>query len=166
MYKHKFIIDTDSLIKLTKAGIIKEVCKNFGCVITREIYDEAVTQGKERLHQDAYKIEELTKKKLVKVSKKKLEDIEIRKNLGEGEKSIYSLYKNSKNTTIVSDDNIFINFLREEKEKFIIPATFITILKSMNRIDSKQASNHLNKMKPYIKPKVYSIIKNNLGGEK
>lgn len=166
MYKHKFIIDADSLIKLTKASIIKKMCKNFNCSITKEVYEEVVTQGKERLYQDAFKIEKLVQNKSIKLNKTKPKEMEVRKTLDEGEKSIYLLHKSSKNTMLVSDDNTFLNFLKEEEEKFTTPTRLITLLKSLNIIDSKQALVYLNKMKPYIKSKTYLMVKETLREEK
>lgn len=166
MYKHRFIIDADSLIKLTKISIINKICQSFHCSITKEVYAEVVTQGKERLHQDAFKIEKLVKNRSIKLNKTKPKKMEIRKTLDEGEKSIYLLYKSSKNTMLVSDDNTFLNFLKEEGEKFTTPTRLITLLKSLNIINSKQALVYLNKMKPYIKPETYLRVKDTLGGEK
>lgn len=165
MYKHQFIMDADALIKLAKASIIEEICKSFNCSITPEIYTETVTQGKEGLHQDAYKIDELTKRKLLKIHTRQSKELQINRDMGEGEKSIFRIYKSSKNMTIVTDDNMFIAFLREEKADWIIPASFISLLKSLGKLDAKQAMSHLNKMQPYIKPEVYVRIKNNIGGK-
>lgn len=50
------------------------------------------------------------------------------------EKLIYKL-QDLKNSTIVSDDNTFINFLKKENVNFIIPADFITLLKKLDKID-------------------------------
>jgi len=163
MYKQEFIVDTDSLIKLTKSEIIKEVCKYFNCVISEEVYNEAVTQGKKGLHRDAFKIEKLLEDKSIKLKRcKKDEEIEFRGNLGEGERSIFILYQNSKNPTIVSDDNTFINFLKEENVNFIVPADFITLLKKLNKVDKLQALNYLENLKAHIKPEVYLKIKKKL----
>ena len=166
MYKQQFIIDTDSLIKLTKSSIIKEVCKYFTCFITEEVYNEAVVKGKEGLYQDAFEIEKLIKNNLIKVKKLDEKKITLSNNLGEGEKSTFMLYKKLKNLTIVSDDNTFINFLIEEDAEFIIPTDFITLLKKLNKINMKKAIIYLDNMKPYIKSKVYSRVKNNIGGIK
>ena len=163
MYKQEFILDTDSLIKLTKADILKEVCKYFNCVITEEVYNEVITKGKEHLYQDAFEIENLFKNKLINLKKcKKESKIEFRDNLGEGEKSIFIFNQNSKNSIIVSDDNTFINFLKEENIDFIIPADFIILLKKLNKINFKKALNYLENLKPYIKQKVYLSIKDEL----
>lgn len=163
MYKQEFIVDTDSLIKLAKSNIIKEVCKYFNCLISEEVYNEAVTKGKEGLYQDAFEIEELLKNKLIKLKKcGKGKKIEFSNNLGEGEKSTFILYQNSKNSLIVSDDNTFINFLKKENVSFIIPADFIVLLKKLNKIGELKALNYLENLKPHIKPKVYLNIKKKL----
>ena len=163
MYKQEFILDTDSLIKLTKARVIKDICKYFNCLITEEVYNEAIIKGKEHLYQDAFEIENLLKNKLIKLKKCKKEvKIEFRDNLGEGEKSTFISHKNSKNSIIVSDDNTFINFLKEENVDFIIPADFITLLKKLNKINLKKALDYLENLKPHIKQKVYLHIKKEL----
>lgn len=163
MYKQEFIIDTDSLIKLTKSDIIKDVCEYFRCSISEEVYNEAVIRGKEGLHQDAFEIEKLLKNKLVKLKKcKKERKIEFRDNLGEGEKSTFILYQRVKNSIIVSDDNTFINFLKKENADFIVPADFITLLKKLNKIDKVKSLSYLENLKPYIKPIVYLNIKKKL----
>ena len=158
MYKQEFIVDTDSLIKLTKSGIIKEVCKHFKCTITEEVYNEAVTKGKIALHKDAFEIEELINKNLIKIRGKKKEEILEIMNLGKGETSTFTLYKKVKGT-IVTDDNAFINFLKRENAEFMIPADFITLMKKLNKINSAKALDYLNNIKTYVKPKVYSNIK-------
>ena len=166
MYKQQFIVDTDSLIKLTKSGLIKDVCKHFKCVITEEVFNETIIEGKKRLYQDAFEIEKLIKNNSIKLKKIGKKEVELRSNIGKGEKSTFALYQKSKKSTIVSDDNTFINALSKEKANFIIPADFITLLKSLNKISSKKALFYLNNMETHIKPKVYLRIKNNIMEEK
>ena len=163
MYKQEFIIDTDSLIKLAKSGIINEVCRNFKCTITEEVYDEAVTKGKIALHKDAFEIEELINKNLIKIRRKKEEETLETMNLGKGETSIFALYKKAKGI-IVTDDNTFINFLKNNKTEFMVPADFLVLMRNLKKINSAKALSHLENIKPYIKPKVYLSIKKGLEG--
>lgn len=158
MYKQEFIVDTDSLIKLTKSGIINEVCKHFKCTITEEVYDEAVTRGKSALHKDAFEIEKLIDKDLIKVKNAGKEEKPETVNLGKGELSLFRLHKKVK-WAIVTDDNAFINFLKTNKVEFIVPADFLTLMKKLNKMDSTKALNYLNSLKPHIKPKVYLNVK-------
>lgn len=163
MYKQEFIIDTDSLIKLTKSGIIKEACRHFKFVITEEVYDEAVTKGKIALHKDAFEIEELIDKNLIKIRGKKEEETLETVNLGKGETSTFALYKKAKGI-IVTDDNTFINFLKNNKTEFMVPADFLVLMRNLKKINSTKALSHLENIKPYIKTKVYLSIKKILEG--
>lgn len=161
MYKQEFIFDTDSLIKLTKSGIIKEVIKIFKCTLTEEVYDEAVTKGKYALHKDAFEIEELVNKKLIEIKNKgKDEKLEIA-NLGKGELSSFILHKSSR-AILVTDDNTFISYLKRGDIEFIVPADFLVLLRKLNKIDAPEALNYLNNLKPHIKPEVYLKIKKQL----
>jgi len=64
---YKFVIDSDALIKLTKTGLLEQVCRHYNCAITSEVKEESVDEGKKRFYKDALKIEELIGKKLLKV---------------------------------------------------------------------------------------------------
>ena len=163
MYKQEFIIDTDSLIKLTKSGIIKEACRHFKFAITEEVYDEAVTKGKIALHKDAFEIEELINKNLIKIRGKKEEETLETMNLGKGETSTFALYKIAKGV-IVTDDNTFINFLKNNKTEFMVPADFLVLMRNLKKINSAEALSYLENIKPHIKPKVYLNIKKVLEG--
>lgn len=163
MYKQEFIVDTDSLIKLTKSGIINKVCRHFRCTITEEVYDEAVTKGKDALHKDAFEIEKLVKEGLIKVKKKGAEEKFGEINLGQGEKSAFALYKKAKGI-IVTDDNTFINFLKSNKAEFIVPADFLPLIRDLKKINSAEALGYLENIKPYIKPNIYLNIKKTLEG--
>ena len=43
---YKLLIDSDSLIKASKAGFLYQIVHNFEVFITKNVHDEAVTEGK------------------------------------------------------------------------------------------------------------------------
>ena len=43
---HNLILDSDALIKLTHSEAIFKVCETFSCLITSEIKEETVKEGK------------------------------------------------------------------------------------------------------------------------
>lgn len=55
-------MDSDGLIKLIKADCSHKLFKHFACSITKEVYEETVIMGMERMYDDAFKIEEFIKK--------------------------------------------------------------------------------------------------------
>lgn len=158
---YKFILDSDALIKLTKAGLLEDVCRYYNCIITTEVKNETVDEGKRRLHNDALKIEYLINKKSLKIKDPK-KSRKTKESLGKGEMSTASLYFEGKNRIIVTDDSAFIKYLEENDIKFSIPADLILLMKVANKIDRKTALMYLEKMKDFIKEEVYSDVKKDI----
>ena len=88
---YKFIFDSDALIKLAKSGILEKICLHYNCIITAEVKNECVDEGKKRLHQDASKIEGLINEKLLCIKDPKKQR-KIKERLGRGETSAVNLY--------------------------------------------------------------------------
>lgn len=160
---YNFILDSDALIKLTYSEAIIDICKNYNCFITTKIKEETIEEGKKRFYQDALIIEKLVENKLLKViDEKKLEIKE--QNLGKGEISVLDLYHSKRNSIIITDDIAFIKYLENKNLLYLIPTALILLLKKQKIIDSKQAINYLEKLKPFIKEEIYKDIKEELKG--
>ena len=160
---YKFIIDSDALIKLTKSGILELICHHCNCIITTEVKNECVDEGKKRLYKDALEIEEIINKKLMKVIELK-RTRKVNENLGRGELSSVNLYFQEKNSCIITDDSAFINYLEENNIKFFVPADVILLMKISNKVDKKTALIHLEKIKDLIREEVYNDIKKDIKG--
>jgi len=158
---YNLLLDSDALIKLTYSGALIKICKTFKCTTTNEIKKETVDEGKIRLYPDAEIIEELIKTKLLKIKNPK-KNIEITKNLGKGELSILSLTKEVKEYIIISDDQIFIKELEKENINFLVPTALIIWLKRLNKINQKEAKEHLERIKTFIKEEDYTKFKKEL----
>ena len=158
---YKSIFDSDALIKLTKSGLLEDICNCYKCIITTEVKNESVYEGKKRLYKDALKIEDAINKKLMNIADlKRLR--KIKENLGKGEISTLNLYFEEKNSVIVTDDSAFIKYLEENNIKFFVPADLILLMKVSNKIDRKTALIYLEKMKDFIKEEVYSDVKKDI----
>lgn len=158
---YKFVLDSDALIKLTKAGLLEDICRHYNCIITTEVKNETVDEGKRRLHKDALKVEYLVNKKLLKIKDPK-KSRKTKENLGKGEISTARIYFEGKNRVIVTDDSAFIKYLEENDIKFSIPADLIVLMKVANKIDKKTALIYLEKMKNFIKEEVYHDVKKDI----
>lgn len=158
---YKFVLDSDALIKLTKLGILEQICNHYNCIIATEVKIECVDEGKKGLHKDALKIEEFINKNLLRVINLKRAR-KIQENLGKGETSTVNLYFQEKNSVIVTDDSAFIRYLEENNIKFLIPADLILLMKISNKIDKKTALKYLEKMKNFIREEVYNDIKKDI----
>ena len=158
---YNLIFDSDALIKSTYAEVIFKVCKTFSCLITKEVRDETVTEGKKRFYPDAVHIEKLIKNNLLKI-KEPRKKVRIKEEFGKGEKSVLELYHSTKNSIIISDDLAFIKHLEREEITFFVPSDLIILLKSLNKISLEEALYFLEKMRIFIKEEVYNETKKEL----
>jgi len=158
---YNFIFDSDALIKLTHSEIIFNVCKIFNCLITEEVKEEAVTEGKKRFYPDAFVIEKLIKNNLLKVRVPKRK-LKIKESLGKGEISVLKLHSGARKSTIISDDSAFIKYMENKDIIFFVPSDLIILLKKLDKISLKEALYFLDRMKVFIKEEVYNETKKEL----
>lgn len=164
---YKLLIDSDALIKISKAEFLEAVVENFNINITEEIYDETVTEGKKGLHKDADKIDILIQKDKIKIIKKNnyQKNKKSLQSFGKGEISIFQAYK--ENNIIVTDDLRFTTYIKEQEMDNISSANLLSILVKKKKPEKNKAKYHLEKLKQYIRKEVYELIKDSLeGGEK
>ncbi|MGR3318061.1 MAG: hypothetical protein ACUZ8O_06230 [Candidatus Anammoxibacter sp.] len=165
---YSLILDSDALIKLTRCEAIFKICQTFNCLITNDVADETVKEGKERLYPDALIIESLIKNRLIKIKKPK-KSVNIKENFGKGEKSALELYHSLKNCSIVSDDMAFIKHLETENIFYFIPSDIIVLLKRIGEISLKDSICFLDKLRIFINKDIYNKAKKELksyGGRK
>lgn len=158
---YKFVLDSDALIKLTKSRLLEQICSHYICIITNEIENECVYEGKKRLYKDALKIEEFINKNLLRIVNLK-RTRKIKGDFGKGEASTLNLYFQEKNSIIITDDSAFIRYLEENNIKFFVPADLILLMKTSNKIDKKTALKYLEKIKGFIREDVYKDIKKDI----
>jgi len=158
---YNLILDSDALVKLTHSEIIFNVCKTFNCLITKEVEEEAVTEGKKRFYPDAFVIEKLIKNNLLKVRVPKRK-LKIKESLGKGEISVLKLHSSPRKSVIISDDSAFIKHLESKNITFFVPSDLIILLKKLDKISLKEAMYFLDKMRVFIKEEVYNETKKEL----
>ena len=161
---YKLLFDSDALIKISKADFADAVVENFEVIITEEVYEETVKEGKKGFYPDADKIEKLVQDNKIRIikthskSKKKLKQI-----FGKGETSIYQAHK--KNNLIVTDDLSFTLYMQKENIKTISSAHVLFMLVKKNKIKKDEAYICLEKLRPFIRKEVYKLVKDDIKGE-
>ena len=151
-----FVLDSDGLIKLTKAGVIEDLAKYRKCIITQEVFNEAVKRGKEGLYEDAYVIEDLINRRLLTIKKVKSTELP---ELGKGEASSLEIFKKGKYNAIITDDRKFLKVMEEQNIPFMMPSDVIVRLLKRRKITAKKALEALEKIKPFIRKDVYEKAK-------
>ena len=156
------MLDSDALIKLTKSELIEDIAKKSNLSISEEVFKEVVIEGKKRLYEDAFKIENMVKNNLIKKLKVKRakNDLEV----GAGETSTLALYKEKKFDIIVSDDRKFLNVLDKEEIKFVTPLGLIVALVKKGGLDKKKAINGIKNIKNLVREDIYDSAINEIGG--
>ncbi len=157
----KIVFDADGLIKLARAGIVDLIKQD--CIISQEVFEEAVTEGKKRMYEDAFEIERLVKQRKIRVVK--TSNIKEIPGLGTGELSALALYLQTKSKAIVSDDRRFLDILAEEGIPFIIPTEVIVALALNKTISRKQGLNALLRIKEFVSKDNYESALQALGGK-
>lgn len=155
---YKLLTDSDALIKIAKAEFLDVVVHNFDVIITEEVYEEAVREGKKRFYQDAYKIEGLIQERKIKILEGKhyIKNKKPKQNFGRGEISVFQAYK--KNNTIITDDLSFASYLKSENISCVSSAHIIFVLVKKGKLSKYKAYNYLEKLKPYIRKDVYELV--------
>ncbi len=101
----KIIIDSCSVILLTKATVLEKLSGSYNILIPIEVYNE-VLKGKEKMLKDALLVEKLkneNKISLINIDKKLKKKIMQDFNMGEGESSVIA--GGIRNNNLVATDN-------------------------------------------------------------
>lgn len=157
----KLLLDADGLIKLVHSGIFRKIKQQ--CVITEQVYDEVVTEGKKRLYEDAFVVEKLIEEKKLQIEKVK--QITPLPRFGKGEESTLALFKQVKADVVITDDRKFLTLLGEEKVPHIVPTECIVALVNNKTITKAEGEAALGKIKPFIREENYKSALQTLGGK-
>lgn len=143
-----------------------EVIRAFSCAIPQTVYDEVVTKGKARLHQDAEAIETILRGMLVVLPVRKHQRPES--GLGAGELGILSLLPQESDAVVVSDDRRFLTLLTAQGTPFLTPADMVVVLARRGILTKAAAWEALDRLRPAIRPAAYWQARQDLesGGEK
>jgi len=152
------------LIKVGKIGLLSLLAESYNCIISKEVFKEAIERGKKYFHEDAFILESYINQGIIRVvrtkqnlkAKKLLQKVQL---LGEGEKSSLHLFYDQNALGIVSDDVAFLNLLDKYNVPYITPANLILRLVELKKISKQQSLTMIEKLKPYIRKSIYKLVK-------
>jgi len=157
----KVIIDSDSLIKLTRAKAKKIVLENTEAYIPPKVFEEAVKIPKEEGYPDAFLIEENIKKGLLSIGKfeedQHSEEMITRLELGYGEADVLRLYKSRGFDVVSSDDRRFLKILDSLDIPYMTPTAFIINLLKKKILSKAEAKTYINNLKEMISDEEYFL---------
>lgn len=146
-------MDADGLIKLYRAGVLDHVVRAFACTIPQGVYDEVVTKGKARLHQDAEAIDQIILDTVTILPVPGSRQPEL--GLGAGELGILSLIPQEQDAIVVSDDRRFLALLAAQGTDFLTPADMLVVLARRGILARAGAREALERLRPAIRLAAY-----------
>ena len=135
-------MDSDCLIKFTKAGLKELIVKNYTVFIPSVVEFEVVEAGKVRGHVDAFIVgENITRGLLHVVTTKGQHD---------GDNALVENFALSKCQFVATDDKKLTKILKSRAIPYLLPAVMIYHLCQEKIISITEAKKNLKQLKPYI----------------
>lgn len=130
------ILDADALIKLNHIGALALVAANSECIIPDAVYQEAVVNARAAGHLDSDAIDQVVREQIQVAPIGDLGRDDIPDHFGAGEKQVLALALGQpQNSVVVSDDQVFVNLVRQLEVRFMSPIELFPVL-SMERVIS------------------------------
>lgn len=143
-------MDSDCLIKFTKAGLKELIVENYEVFIPSAVKFEVVEVGKIHGHTDALIVGENITRKLIRV-------VETKNTLS-GDDALIQNFEISKCQAVATDDKKLTQILKSRAIPYILPAVMIYHLCQEKMILVAKAKKHLNRLKPYISENELSVV--------
>src|SRR3989304_2434079 len=152
----KIFMDSDCLIKLTKAGAKEVVVLAMKVYIPDLVKKETVDEAKERDYQDAMTIEENINKKALHVVKHQRKGF-LHVPAAKGEMEAVALYSEGGYDAIASDDRRFLRKLEVAQIPYLTPTSCIIYLYKSGTIGKSEVLGLLEGLRPFISGEEYRI---------
>ena len=159
------VMDSDCLVKLTKAGAKEFVVSALTVHIPDLVKQEIVDQVRGRGYQDSAIIEDnIDKGRICVVDHQK--KIPSTMPVLKGESEVMSLYLKGGYDAVASDDRRFLRKLEAEKIPYLTPASCIVYLYQNKRLRKMSVLDLLEALKTFISVDEYAIAKLYMEGKK
>ena len=154
------VLDSDSLIKLTKAGAKEFMVKHFQVIIPYRVKYESVDQAAGK--PDAIMIEENIRAKKIEVIQTQKKDTHVENHIRDiglkgGEQEVYRLSIQNEYDLLSSDDQKFLRLLQLLGKKAVTPASIIVLLYHNKEINREKANQLLQGLRSHISDEEYDL---------
>ncbi|MBI5197536.1 MAG: hypothetical protein HZA19_02890 [Nitrospirae bacterium] len=161
----KIVMDSDCLIKLTKAGAKEAVVLTIKVDIPELVKKETVDEARERDYHDATIIEENIDKKALHVVKPRRKGV-LQVPAAKGEMEAVALYSEGGYDAIASDDRRFLKKLEVARIPYLTPTACIIYLYKSGTTGKTEVSGLLERLRPFISREEYRIAAFYLEGKR
>jgi len=159
----KVVMDSDSLIKLTRAKIKEIVVENLDVYIPPKVFEETVTIPKKEGFPDAFLIEENLDKGLLTIGESNadqhVEEMITSLGIGYGESDVFKLYKSGGFDIISSDDRKFLKIIDALGIPYLTPTALIVYLFNKKVLTKENTIDYLNNIKDIVSDEEYYLAR-------
>ena len=156
----QIVCDADGLIKMQKAGILALLAQEAELIIGEHVFQEAVTDGKQRGYADAAALEQLLEAHAIRPrpvpAHPRATALLLPGTLGEGERETLHLYYHAQADVILSDDRGFLTLLLAQQIPFFTPAAALVALCTWGALAVPEALTALARLRPLIRREHYA----------
>jgi len=163
----RVVLDSDGLIKLTKAGILEVVVRAWTCLIPQAVWAETVEREIKAAYSDALAIHEAIHRSMVqpRIRHPRATALLAQKHgLGQGEQEALHLFFRARADAIVSDDVAFLTVLSRAGVRYMPPPLVLVQLARERHLEPQAALEGLERMRRFIRPEVYRAARSDLEG--
>lgn len=161
----KIVMDSDCLVKLTKAGAKELVAASIEVYIPHLVKKETVDDVKVRGYQDSYVIEENISRDIIKVVRHEWKG-PLTVPVSKGEREVLSLYLKGGYDAIASDDRKFLKKLGDSNIPSMTPTACIVYIYYAGKLGKPEVLELLERLRPMISNEEYTIAKFYMEGKK
>lgn len=162
----RVVMDSDCLVKLTKAGAKEAVLSALEVSIPPAVRKEVVDEGKTGGYPDALVVEENIARgrlKTVGLSAPRTKDGPL---LIGGEKEVLDLFLKGRFDAVASDDSRFLKKLESLNIPYLTAAACVAYLSASGSVGGEKARDILEKLKKHISEDEYSVVRLFLEGKR
>jgi len=149
----KILMDSDCLIKFTKAGLKERICRFYRVSIPAIVQREVVDAGKAKGTPDAELVERNISDDLIHVLRKKT-PMPLK-----GDQALVEVFSLRSYDAVATDDAKLVRLLKSMSIPCILPGLMIASLFFGKSIDHQKASSWLDDLSPFISEDEYSSVK-------
>jgi len=147
----KILMDSDCIIKITRAGLKEVILDFFDVFIAEEVKIEVIDKGLRKGYTDAKIVKENIEKNKIKIIKGLGE--------GKGDDAIIKVFDRKMFNFVGTDDKRLVKKLEVLGIPYVVPGLLIYFVYKQGKIRKEKALSFLEKLSSYISDDEYSIVK-------
>jgi hypothetical protein len=157
-----FLIDSDALVKITKAGLKETFTSHLNLRMAPVVAKEVIEEGKRLGHADAVEVERNLARKRLRLTPAPRASDKASLFSG-GEADLVALYESGQYSAVISDDMHFLKRAIEFGIEVLTPTATLVLLVRNRKVSEKTACDRLAVLKSFVSSEEFTLAYRELG---